>query len=596
MSQRRNINVQDENDFKKVVGLFFRNFKLFTISLIIAIALAFFINHYSIPVYKISSSILIKENKAQQSSGDVNNFLNSSLFGNNQNFQNELWVLKSSPVMEQTVRDLDLLVNYYEKSDFKYQDAYQNIPFRVIFIKDHPQPINVKFELTFLIDGYFNLKAKSKEAVFYNFETGQAAKIKDRWSFNKNGIFGELIETDDLAFIIEADSSIHTLKESIQTYAFEFKTVTQLKNELKNMLEFNVVDKMATVIEISIKMESVKKGEDIVNELMDVYSSQNLERKNHIASITIDYIEKQLDEISDSLSQTEDHLQSFRSSNQLLNVKEQANDISQLYMNLQNQLAELVTRKQYYDYVADYLEKNSNFSNMIIPSSLGIQDPLLNNLMSELISAQAQRSNLIENNQERNPLVQKLGIQIDNVKETIFENITEVIKTTNMAIEEMNKRISKTKAEISRLPQTQRELGSIERKYSLNNAIYNYLLEKRAEAKITKASNLPDNLIIEPAAMVGMTPISPNKRINYIIALIFGMALPFGFLTLKSALNNKIEGQDDIEQLTSEPILGKILHNRYKTENVMFEFPKSDIAESFRALRTNLDFYVRGGA
>jgi capsular exopolysaccharide synthesis family protein len=95
--------------------------------------------------------------------------------------------------------------------------------------------------------------------------------------------------------------------------------------------------------------------------------------------------------------------------------------------------------------------------------------------------------------------------------------------------------------------------------------------------------------------MVGMRPISPNKPMNYMIAFLLGLALPFGYIMIKSVLNNKIETQDDIERLTDWPVLGKILHSRYKTENVMFEFPKSNIAESFRTLRTNLDFYVRGG-
>jgi capsular exopolysaccharide synthesis family protein len=232
---------------------------------------------------------------------------------------------------------------------------------------------------------------------------------------------------------------------------------------------------------------------------------------------------------------------------------------------------------------------------MIVPSSMGIPDPLLNNLMSELITAQAQQSNLIKNNQEKNPLVQKLGIQIQNIKKTISENISAAGKTTSISIDEMNKRIKKTETEISKLPATQRKLGNIERKYRLNDAIYNYMLEKRAEAKITKASNLPDDIIIEPAKMVSLRPISPKKGINYLIAFILGMALPFGYLMIKSALNNKVETQDDIERLTDVPVLGKILHNKYKTSNVMLEFPKSNIAESYRALRTNLDFYVRGG-
>jgi capsular exopolysaccharide synthesis family protein len=311
--------------------------------------------------------------------------------------------------------------------------------------------------------------------------------------------------------------------------------------------------------------------------------------------MTIDYIEKQLNEISDSLNQSEDNLQKFRSSNQLLNVTEQANGISTQYINLQNQLAELVSRKKYYDYVSGYLSRNDNFSSMIVPSSIGIQDQLLNSLMSELIAAQAQQSNLIKNNQEKNPLVQKLGIQIENIKKTISENISAAARTTGISIDEMNKRIKKTENEISRLPATQRQLGNIERKYRLNDAIYNYMLEKRAEAKITKASNLPDDIIIEPAKMVGFGPVSPNKRLNYMIALFLGLAVPFGYLMIRYALNNKVETQDDIERLTVVPVLGKILHNKYKTANVMFEFPKSNIAESYRALRTNLDFYVRGG-
>jgi len=214
--------------------------------------------------------------------------------------------------------------------------------------------------------------------------------------------------------------------------------------------------------------------------------------------------------------------------------------------------------------------------------------------MSDLISAQAQRSNLIENNQERNPLVQKLGIQIETLKKNITENVTAFGKSSSISIDEMNKRVRKIESEISRLPATQRQLGTIERKYRLNDAIYNYLMEKHAEAKITQASNLPDDVVIEPAKQEGIGPVSPNKRMNYLIAVLLGLALPFGLIIIKSSLNNKIESQDDIEKLTEKPVLGKIMHNRYKTTNVMHEFPKSNIAESFRALRTNLDFYVKG--
>jgi len=592
MSQSTNVNLQEENDFRKITDLLLRNYKVFVLSLIIAIGFAFLINRYSNPVYSVASSILIKEDN-KQGGGDVNDFLNSSLFGKNQNFQNELWVIKSTPIIEKTVRNLDLVVTYFRKGKFSYYDAYQNVPFQISYLSNHAQPIFVRFNISFLDKEYFQIKAESKSTDFYNFTTEKVAHHKDNWAFVRNAKFGDLIETPDLAFIVEpTDSTQGGLNLTGSIYGFDFKPVRSLTGIIRGGLDFNVIDKLATVIKINLRSESLGKGVDVVNELMRVYSEQNLERKNHTATVTIEYIEKQLNEISDSLSQAEDNLQRFRSSNQLLNITDQATGISGQYMDLQNQLAELVSRKKYYDYVSDLL-KNDNFSNLMLPASIGISDPLMNNLMSELITAQAQRSNLIENNQERNPLVQKLGIQIENLKKTISENIAAIGKTTSISIDEMNRRIKKTEAEISRLPVTQRQLGSIERKYRLNDAIYNYLLEKHAEAKITKASNLPDDIVVEPA--IGVGQISPNRRKNYLIAFFMGLAFPFGYVLIKTSLNNKIQAQDDITRLTGEPVLGKILHNKYRTSNVMFEFPKSNISESFRALRTNLDFYVRGG-
>jgi len=160
----------------------------------------------------------------------------------------------------------------------------------------------------------------------------------------------------------------------------------------------------------------------------------------------------------------------------------------------------------------------------------------------------------------------------------------------------MNKRIAKIQGQISQMPKTEQQLGGFERKYRLNDAIYNYLLEKRAEAKITQASNLPDDIIIEPAMQAGSSPVSPNTKKNYIMAFLLGIGLPFSYLIARKALNNKIESQESIERITNVPVLGKILHNYKKSSNVVFEYPKSPIAESYRVLRTNFDFSMKGGS
>jgi tyrosine-protein kinase Etk/Wzc len=593
MQKLQNVSVQEDSDIKKVIELVSRNYLLFAISLITALFLAFLINLYLKPIYKVSSSVLIKEDDRQSQAGNVNDYINSSLFGGNKNLQNELWVLKSTPVIRQTISNLDLSVTYFHKKGFQYLDAYEEIPFKVLILRNHVQPVNIRLNISIQDTSSFFIKAKSKKAIFQLIDNDGIAFQKDEWVIEKRGKFGKLFETPDMAFVIQLDTTNKKYYKDEFVYSFVFSNLDLMANTYKKQLNFDLVQDDATVIEILLKSPSVRKGKDIINELMDVYSQQNLDRKNHIAGITIDYIEKQLGEISDSLSQTESNLQSFRSSNQLLNVTEQATGMSVQYMDLQNQLAELTTRKRYYDHVADYLANKEDFSDMIVPASMGIQDQLLNNLMSDLITAQAQRANLIQNGQERNPLVQKLSIQIENTRKTIAENIEAVRKTTEISIEEMNKRIRKIQAEISRLPKTQRQLGGIERKYRLNDAIYNYLLEKRAEAKITQASNLPDDIIIEPAHIVGRGPVVPNKRFNYLIAIFLGLSIPFGFLTLKSMVNDKIESQEIIERLTEIPVLGKIMHNHRKTNNVMFEYPRSSIAESYRALRTNLEYQFR---
>ena len=596
MSQINNINLQDDNDLKKATELVLRNYKLFIFCIAVALIFAFVKNFNSIPIYRVSSSVLIKENKEGGNTSSMNDYLNSSLFGDNQNFQNELWVLQSLPVIEKTVKNINLSVSYFRQVDFKHIDAYKSAPFRVLFSPNHVQPLNVRFEIAFNNSGNFEIKAESEKASFYDFSTEEYKYQKDNWSFRTLGTTGKLIETPDLAFIIAIDSNRKITDEEASVYSFEFKDQNSIARSFKGRFSFDVIDPKATVVEISFLTESVSKGKDVVNELMKVYSTQNLERKNHIASITIDYIEKQLGEISDSLSMTENNLQQFRSANQILNVAEQSTGISAQYIELQNQRAELITRKRYYDYVAEYLEKNDDFSNMIVPASMGIPDQILTSLMTELIAAQSQRSNLIDNRQEKNPLVGKLNIRIDNIKKTISDNISSVRQTTDISIDEMNKRISKIEGQISRMPKTEQQLGGFERKYRLNDAIYNYLLEKRAEAKITKASNLPDDIIIEPAAQVGGSPVSPNTQKNYIMALLLGIGLPFSYLIARKALNNKIESQESVERITNIPVLGKILHNYKKTDNVVFEYPKSPIAESYRVLRTNLDFSMKGAS
>jgi tyrosine-protein kinase Etk/Wzc len=478
----------------------------------------------------VSSTLLIKEDSRNSGNNYGPNFINNDLLAGTQNLQNELQILQSFPIIEQTVKNLDLEVAYYEYWDYQYYNAYKTAPFKVFVFKEHAQLIETVFDIIFNSDGSYQIVIKKQDATVYNYETGQKIDVREKLEISLKGNIGEILETPDLKLLVTLNDTENLLWHEGRNFAFKLTTIWGLTNQFKYGLEFNIPDKLATMIQIGYTTSSVKLGQDVINELMRVYVSSKMEEKNHLANITIDYIEKQLEEVTSSLTFTEDNLKRFKSSNRAMNVDEQASRLSQQQLELQNELAALMVQKRYYDYINDYNLGNSDESQIVTPASMGVTDPVLNNLVGELATAQSQLDVLIKNNQERNPMVNRLRIQIRNLKSTISENIATAERANEMAISDMQNRLVQLDNRIGKLPATQMQLGGIERSFNLTEAIYNYLLEKQAEAKITKASNLSDIVIIEPAHLVGTSPVSPNKKVNYLMALLIGFGLPIGFL------------------------------------------------------------------
>lgn len=588
--------LSERNSLKltKVLNLILRNIWIIIPTVLLAIGIAYVYNKYAIPSYKVSSTILIKDNSNNNSNiPGAATFINMGLFNDGQNLQNELAILKSYPNIEKMVKNLDLEISYFEYKDYQYHNIYKDSPFKVFIFKDHPQLIGAPIEVLFNTDGSYNLVIKKQNVLKFNYQTNQEIEEKNDLEVNLKGNVGEIIETPDIKLLLTINDKDSLFLKKNKKFAFQLNTIQQLTNFYSKNLEFNLPDRLATVIEISLETTSKQLGKDVINELIKVYSESNLEAKNHLANMTIDYIDKQLDEVSTSLNQYEDNLQKFMSKNKLMNVGEQATRLSEQLLDLQNQLAELMTQKRYFDYVKDYNNGNSDETQIIAPTSMGVKDPLLNNLIQELSAAQTQKANLIKNNQERNPIVARLDVQIKNLRNTVAENIAAAAHTNELSINEMQKRIGQLEKEMTKLPGTQMQMGGIERKYKLNDAIYNYLLEKQAEAKITKASNLPDNVIIEPAHLRLLAPVSPNKKLVYAIAMFLGLAIPIGILSLLAALKTTITTQEDIESITNATILGKVFHfNSRKEKNVFSSSPKDKTAETFRTLRTNINFAI----
>ncbi|HEX3008275.1 MAG TPA: polysaccharide biosynthesis tyrosine autokinase, partial [Bacteroidales bacterium] len=261
---------------------------------------------------------------------------------------------------------------------------------------------------------------------------------------------------------------------------------------------------------------------------------------------------------------------------------------------LESDKAVLVNQMKYYEYLQNYFRANKEATDLMAPSSMNVVDPLLTQLISQLLTLSAERATYMSSDNVKNPNLSTLEVQIKNIKKTIQENVVNNLNTLANSIKEIDYRTSRMTADISGMPKTQLQLLGIERKFKLNDAIFTYLLQKRSEAQIARAANMPDYEIVDPARIVSARVVAPKKIINYILALLASFLLSFTVILVKDYLNNRIIDKGDVEAITNKPIIGYIYHNYKKSNTVIADYPKSSISESFRTVRTNLQIMSRG--
>jgi len=248
----------------------------------------------------------------------------------------------------------------------------------------------------------------------------------------------------------------------------------------------------------------------------------------------------------------------------------------------------MISQRRYYNYVLDYFNKNKDAADVVPPSSMNVIDPIMNQLITELLALNSQRASILSGGGQKNLFLAEIENKIKTQKQVIVENVKNNLATLNLSINELNYRTDKSSQEISKLPKTELGLVGIQRNYKLNDAIMTFLLQKRAEAEIARSSNYPDYEIIEPAREITSQIIYPKRRLNYLIAIVIALLLPTGFILIKDFFNDKITGVADLEHLSKNKVVGLIYKNKHKSDTVVADRPRSSVTEAFRTLRTNL--------
>lgn len=592
------MNSKDKNsvntfDIKYLLSVFNNSWLVVAICVVSGIGLAFMYNKIKPPVYEVRASILIKPDNAQATQAASQIFQSMGIFTEENNFQNKIQVLKSSPLIKEAINNLDFQISYFIRSGLVSRELYKTSPFIVVLNQNHPQPIGVKFNIEITDENSFRISANGEDVNIFNFSSQNVIQSLNRFKLKRNGTFGSDLQADNYDFKLVLNGNYNSGGFSSKKYAFTIYNVSSLVKIYQANLKVEPVDIQTSVANIRMKSAAPEKAIDFMTSLTNAYLAMDVEEKIHASIKTIEYIDNQLGAITDSLRQAENNLQLFRTSNQVMDISVKSGKIYDELQELQREKANTMVKYKYYQYINEYFEQSKELSDIIAPSAMGIEDPLLNNLIGELTRLNTERSGLIENNQGKSPYLKQLNIKIDNLKNTIGENIKYIINTTEIALQDLDTRLNSLNTEINKLPTTERRLLGYERNFNLNDAIYTFLLQRRAEAQIAKASYMPGATIIEPPDISGSGPIEPKKNFIYMIGLLLGLILPIAILRLKDILQNRITENTDLNEMTDLPILGRIFTNNKKIDLVVQSFPKSHMAESFRMVRSGLNYFLQ---
>ena len=574
--------IEDDNmDIKRYMSLFISNWYWFAISIFIALTMAYGINRYSDRVYTVTSTLLIRDDQVGSMSSRAESVIpGGDIFKSRQNLNNEMGILKSFRINDTVLKKLDdfhIVYVMIGRRGIVETLMYKSSPFKVIFNSLEQQPKGVNIGVEFLSDSAFIISLNGK--LNYKFKMS----------------FGERFNKYGFDFYIEPSSKEGSIfkNDGSNKYYFYFTSPEVLANQYRGKLSVAPIATDASIVTLSVSGLNPVQEADYLNKLMDVYIDYGLEYKTRTAEQTIKFIDEQIKIISDSLLLAERNMEKFRLDNNFFNLSSEGTFYQNRLEKIDNEKTTFELQLHYYNYLSEYLDIKNPAEAVISPSVMGINDEVLLSLVNDISAKQKEKEKLgfnLENNQLALELMDR---QLAETREALKENIRNSIASLKQLIDESDNKISIIEKGINKLPTMEKELISIQRKFDLNNTVYTYLLEKRAESGIAKASNIPDNRIIDNASQFSSAQIRPKTKFNLSIAFILGLIFPVTGIILIDFFNDKIIDKKDVEKKTKVPIIGYISHSAGKSEIPVVDNPGSSLAESFRSIRTAIKYFIK---
>ncbi len=577
-------------DLNRIIHLLQRNWYFFLISFPLCFGAVYTYHRYTIPVYKASATILLK-------SADQSSFQRSDLiegFGLSpevKNIENQTFIIRSKKLIKKAIDRLDFGVSYYKHGRMKDSEIYQSSPFHVEFDSLHPQLINVPFYLTCVQPNLFRIECVSEGGALHRFSDQQNVGYQRGVNLSREIKPGDLIQSDSYSFRIISDR----LKACLpgEKFYFIFKSHDQLANEYRGKLGVNSYNEGSSILFVSAVGTSPGKITTFLDVLCDVILEYNLDRKNDMATQSLDFIQSQLLTVSDTLDKVQNQLLAYRKANRFMGPIDFSEKLASQYFEGEKDLKLLEIQEQYYTFLKSNMNSAIDLDQYMLPAVDEENAGLVNQLVMQLITLKEELEIVDRDAESNNPYIGTLERRIDVTTNNLGKAISQVLKSIELEKRDVQSALDGLVQDMDKLPDLEKRYLKIERTYKLNDAIYTFLLQKHSETQIAKASNVPDNEIIDNASISAI--VSPNKKSNYSRALLLALLIPVGVIVLKEFLNRKVRGKEDLDYLIPDvPLMGLVVHNKNNEQDVIHSHPHSVISESFRSIRTKLRFMAGG--
>ncbi len=581
---------KEENiDFKELLFKYLIHWPWFVGAVVACLITAWVYLYMSTPVYNISATVLIKDDKKGGSAGMLSGLESLGLDGmvsSSQNIDNEIEVLRSKTIVKEVVEDLGLYISYTDEDEFPSRNMYKTSPVQVSLTPQEAdlleEPMIV--EMALQPQGSMDVNVKIAGNKYQkHFEKLPAVFPTDKGT---------------LAFFLTPDSvlsSKRTLEETTDSEKTTRNITATINKPLavakwccKNMT-IEPTSKTTSVAVISLKNSNVERGKDFINKLLEMYNINTNNDKNEVAQKTAEFINERISIISKELGSTEKDLESFKRGAGITDLTSDAQIALTGSAEYEKKRVENQTQINLLQDLQKYMQ---NEAYEVLPSNIGLQDVNLAAAINRYNEVLVERKRLLRTSTENNPTIINLDTSISAMKENVQVSLDRVLRGLFITKADLDREASRYSRRISEAPGQEREFVSIARQQEIKAGLYLMLLQKREENAITLAATANNAKIIDDA-IADDAPVSPRGRITYLIALILGVGIPVGVIYLLELTKFKIEGRADVEKLTSAPIVGDIpLTDEKQGAIAVFENQNNLMSETFRNVRTNLQFML----